>query len=84
MLFNCKDNVYINNQYLGTVTGLTEVVYCPTMAGPVTADNYTACANEKNTASIAMYFDFHSTHPGKIACRGIGTRGRRLCKLIQE
>ncbi|WP_428049195.1 type IV pilin protein [Candidatus Avelusimicrobium caledoniensis] len=84
MLFNCKEKLYINNQYLGAVTGLTEVTYCPTMTEAVTAANYTTCAQEKRVVSIYMYGDFHSSHPGEIACNGVGARGQRLCKLIQE
>ncbi len=84
MLFRCKEKLYINNQYLGAVTGLTEVVYCPTMTETVTVANYTTCAHEKRVVSIYMYGDFHSSHPGEIACDGVGARGRRLCKLIQQ
>ena len=84
MLFNCKEKLYINNQYLGAVTGLTEVTYCPTMTETVTAANYTTCAHEKRVVSIYVYGDFHSSHPGEIACDGVGARGRRLCKLIQQ
>ena len=84
MLFNCKEKLYINNQYLGAVTGLMEVVYCPEMTEAVTAVNYTTCAHEKRTASIYMYGDFHSNHPGGIVCDGRGARGQRLCKLIQQ
>ena len=82
MLFNCKDKLYINNQYLGTATGLWELVYCPDMTETVTAGNYTTCAN-KRTASIEFYGDFHATKPGKIVCVYTNNRGKRLCQLIQ-
>ena len=84
MLFNCKDKLYVNNQYLGVATGLVEVVYCPTITGPVTFNNYLTCANEKRTARIYMTGDFHSSEPGKIGCHANEARGKRICKLIQK